>query len=193
MRVGRRMVFRAVGRPLECWTGDVGDPGPGEAIVRTLIAGVCGTDAHRLAGDTPEPERPVTLGHEGIGEILGLGEGVETDCAGVAVHPGDKVSLRHPTSGPRRTGRVLGRRGPTAPAWLLTRITPPYLPVMPSIEFPDDTDPEAVIAFGCAMPTALGGMARLGGVRPGQTVVIQGCGPVGLAVTVLASWPSPAR
>ena len=42
-----------------------------------------------------------------------------------------------------------------------------------------------MIAFGCAMPTALGGMARLGGVKPGQTVVVQGCGPVGLSVTLL--------
>jgi 5-exo-hydroxycamphor dehydrogenase len=51
---------------------------------------------------------------------------------------------------------------------------------------PDGAEPEAVIAFGCAMPTALGGMARLGGVRPGQSVVVQGCGPVGLAATLLA-------
>jgi 5-exo-hydroxycamphor dehydrogenase len=36
------------------------------------------------------------------------------------------------------------------------------------------------------MPTALGAMARLGGVVPGQSVVVQGCGPVGLSVTVLA-------
>ena len=91
MRVGRRMVFSEVGRPLECWTVDARDPGPGEAVVRT---------AHRrcMRYRRPSPgrrharaQRPATLGHEGIGEILGLGEGVETDCAGVAVGPGDKV------------------------------------------------------------------------------------------------------
>ena len=187
MRVGRRMVFSGVGRPLECWTGDVGDPGPGEAIVRTLIAGVCGTDAHRLAGDTPEPERPVTLGHEGIGEILGLGEGVETDCAGVAVHPGDKVYFS--PSNVRTTADRTSAWPPPADRPSLAAYQD-YATLPPGNAFhriPDDTDPEAVIAFGCAMPTVLGGMARLGGVRPGQTVVIQGCGPVGLAVTVLAS------
>ena len=51
---------------------------------------------------------------------------------------------------------------------------------------PDHVDPEWVIAFGCAMPTAVGGNRRLGGIQPGQTVVVQGCGPVGLASTFLA-------
>ena len=37
------------------------------------------------------------------------------------------------------------------------------------------------------MPTALGAMARLGGCRPGETVVVQGSGPVGLSTTLLAS------
>jgi 5-exo-hydroxycamphor dehydrogenase len=51
---------------------------------------------------------------------------------------------------------------------------------------PEGTDPASVIAFGCALPTAIGGMRRLGGIQPGQTVVVQGCGPVGLASTMLA-------
>ena len=130
---------------------------------------------------------PVTLGHEGIGEILGLGEGVETDCAGVAVHPGDKVYFS--PSNVRTTADRTSAWPPPADRPSLAAYQD-YATLPPGNAFhriPDDTDPEAVIAFGCAMPTALGGMARLGGVRPGQTVVIQGCGPVGLAVTVLAS------
>ncbi len=58
---------------------------------------------------------------------------------------------------------------------------------------PEGTPPEAVIAFGCAMPTAIGGMTRLGGVRPGPTVVVQGCGPVGLSATLLASLERPGQ
>ncbi len=49
---------------------------------------------------------------------------------------------------------------------------------------PDGTSDEAVIAFGCAMPTALAGFRRLGPV--GKSVLIQGCGPVGLACVVTA-------
>jgi 5-exo-hydroxycamphor dehydrogenase len=57
---------------------------------------------------------------------------------------------------------------------------------MPFYRIPEDTPAEAVIAFGCAMPTMLQGIARLGGIAVNQTVVVQGCGPVGLAATLLA-------
>jgi 5-exo-hydroxycamphor dehydrogenase len=49
------------------------------------------------------------------------------------------------------------------------------------------TPPKAVIAFGCAMPTALRGFAKLGPVSSGTDIVIQGSGPVGLACTMLAN------
>ncbi|MDT2008512.1 zinc-binding dehydrogenase [Rhodococcus opacus] len=49
---------------------------------------------------------------------------------------------------------------------------------------------EAVIALGCAMPTALAGVDRLGPVDPEHTVVVQGSGPVGLATTLLMAHSS---
>jgi 5-exo-hydroxycamphor dehydrogenase len=62
-----------------------------------------------------------------------------------------------------------------------------WLPAgMPFCRIPDDTPSEAVIAFGCAMPTMLQGLERIGGIAVNQTVAIQGCGPVGLAATLLA-------
>ena len=48
-----RMVFVEPNAPLECWEGEVADPVPGGVLIRTSIAGVCGTDAHRLDGDVP--------------------------------------------------------------------------------------------------------------------------------------------
>jgi 5-exo-hydroxycamphor dehydrogenase len=57
---------------------------------------------------------------------------------------------------------------------------------MAFFRIPSDTPPEAVIAFGCAMPTMLHAMERLGGISYGQTVVVQGSGPVGLAAVLLA-------
>ena len=47
------MVFVEPNAPLECWEGEVADPVPGGVLIRTSIAGVCGTDAHRLDGDVP--------------------------------------------------------------------------------------------------------------------------------------------
>jgi 5-exo-hydroxycamphor dehydrogenase len=58
-------------------------------------------------------------------------------------------------------------------------------PTAPLYRIPDHTSSEAVIAFGCAMHTAVSAFERLGGVT--GTVVVQGAGPVGLACTALAS------
>jgi 5-exo-hydroxycamphor dehydrogenase len=138
------MVF--VGAPsVECWDGEVADPVPGAVVVRTMIAGVCGTDAHRLDGDLPDPGRPVTFGHEGVGVIEALGAGVTTDRAGVPVRAGDKVYWT--PSG--------DRPGATPPmGWPPPADVPnpasyqDYATLAPSNVFyriPDDTPPEAVM------------------------------------------------
>jgi threonine dehydrogenase-like Zn-dependent dehydrogenase len=177
VRKGRRMVFVGSGRPLECRDGEVTDPGPGAVLVRVLKAGVCGTDAHRLDGDLPDLGHPVTFGHEGIGEIVSLGEGVASDYWGVPVRTGDLVYFT--PSGPTPAADLPNPAAFQDYATLLSS--------NPFSRIPEGTDTDAVIAFGCAMPTALGGLARLGGVKAGQTVVVQGCGPVGLSATLLSS------
>jgi 5-exo-hydroxycamphor dehydrogenase len=181
------MVFVGAHRPLESWEDEIADPAPGAVVVRTVIAGVCGTDAHRLDGDLPDPGRPVTFGHEGIGVIEALGEGVTTDKAGVPVRPGDTVYW---TPSGDRIGTVPPMGWPPPAEVPNPASYQDYATLAPTNVFyriPDGTAPEAVIAFGCAMPTALGGITRLGGIRPGQTVVVQGSGPVGLASTLLSA------
>jgi 5-exo-hydroxycamphor dehydrogenase len=181
------MVFVGSGQPLECWHGEVTDPEPGAVLVRVVKAGVCGTDAHRLDGDLPDLGHPVTFGHEGIGEIVSLGVGVASDYWGVPVRPGDLVYFT-PSGSTPAAAPSMGWPPPANlpnPAAFQDYATLP--PSNPFTRIPEGTDPDAVIAFGCAMPTALGGLARLGGVKPGQTVVVQGCGPVGLCATLLSS------
>jgi threonine dehydrogenase-like Zn-dependent dehydrogenase len=187
MRKGRRMVFVGSGRPLECRDGEVTDPAPGAVLARVVTAGVCGTDAHRLDGDLPDPGHPVTFGHEGIGEIVALGQGIATDHWGDPVRSGDLVYFA-PSGAAPAAAPAMGWPPPADlpnPAAFQDYATLP--PDNPFTKIPEGTDPDTVIAFGCAMPTALGGLARLGGVKPGQTVVVQGCGPVGLSVTLLSS------
>jgi threonine dehydrogenase-like Zn-dependent dehydrogenase len=183
---GRRMVFARPGQPLECREVEVAAPDAGGVVVRTVLAGVCGTDAHRLGGDLPVAAHAVAFGHEGIGRLELLGDGVTTDHGGVAVAPGDLVYWS-PSSDRPGAPPVTGWPPPADIPSPASYQDYAYLP--PSNVFyrvPDDADPEAVIAFGCAMPTAVGGVSRLGGIRPEQTVVVQGSGPVGLAATCLA-------
>ena len=193
MREGRRLVFTGNGRPLELRVGAVPDPGPGQVLLRTVIGGVCGSDAHRLSGDQPDPGRPVCFGHEGIGRVEALGAGRDTDGAGAGLRVGDLVYWT--PSGPTPSSfPAVGWPPPDDvpnPASYQDYAT--LGPENPCYRIPAGTDPEAVIAFGCAMPTALGGMDRLGGIEAGQSVLVQGSGPVGLSATLLAALGDAAQ
>jgi threonine 3-dehydrogenase len=72
------------------WLQEVSDPtpGPGEVLIRVLRAGICGTDLHieswnEWAQSAIHP--PLVIGHEFVGEVVRLGEGVEF------VRPGELV------------------------------------------------------------------------------------------------------
>ena len=62
-------------------------PETGRVLVRIRVCGICRTDLHVLDGELPEPKLPLVLGHQIVGEVQELGEGVE----GVAV--GDRVGV----------------------------------------------------------------------------------------------------
>jgi alcohol dehydrogenase, propanol-preferring len=54
------------------------DPGPGQVRVRVAACGVCRTDLHVLDGDLPHIKYPIIPGHEIVGRVEALGEGVTT-------------------------------------------------------------------------------------------------------------------
>src|SRR3954470_18611069 len=64
---------------------------PGALLVRTEMAGICGTDVHLWKGELPIT-LPVILGHETVGRIEALGEGVEKDWSGQSLKLGDRVA-----------------------------------------------------------------------------------------------------
>jgi propanol-preferring alcohol dehydrogenase len=53
------------------------EPAEGEFVVRVLACGVCRTDLHVVDGDLTEPKLPLIPGHQIVGEVTALGEGVE--------------------------------------------------------------------------------------------------------------------
>ena len=61
-----------------------------DILVKVEGCGVCGTDVHEWKGD-PFGLIPVTLGHEGTGEIVALGKNVKFDTAGNPMKVGDKI------------------------------------------------------------------------------------------------------
>lgn len=73
----RAMVLERVGEPLRKTERARPTPGPGQVLVRVDACAVCRTDLHVADGDLPDPKLPLVLGHEIVGRIEALGEGVE--------------------------------------------------------------------------------------------------------------------
>lgn len=66
---------------------DLSSPGPDQVQVATSRVGVCGSDVHALHGRHPFIDLPVSPGHEAVGHIAAVGDGVD------AFQPGDRVLL----------------------------------------------------------------------------------------------------
>lgn len=63
------------------------EPGPGDVLVKVSACGVCRTDLHVVDGDLTEAKLPIVPGHEIVGTVAALGEGVE------AFKVGDRIGV----------------------------------------------------------------------------------------------------
>src|SRR5579859_3747358 len=78
----RCMVLDAARTPLRLASLPVRTPGPGQVLIRVHACAVCRTDLHVVDADLTEPKLPLVPGHEIVGTIAALGEGVERFGAG---------------------------------------------------------------------------------------------------------------
>lgn len=196
MNKGRQVLLREFNQPLELREVDIPSPSAREVLVRVEMAGVCGSDVHTWRGEIPRA-LPIVLGHEGLGTIAALGSQVRMDPAGQVFKEGDRVYWS-PTRACYRCRACVIEKDPSA-----CENKSVYGPVgahnrnsyadyaMLSLgdtvyRIPDDTPSDAIIAFGCAMPTVQQAFDRLGQIEMSRSFVVQGCGPVGLAGVLLA-------
>ena len=70
------MLFEQVRQPLRRAQVAVPKPAAGQVLLRVAACGVCHTDLHILAGELAEPKLPLILGHQIVGRVAALGEGV---------------------------------------------------------------------------------------------------------------------
>ena len=197
----RAAVLTGFGSPLEVQSFPVPEAlPPGSALVRVEMAGVCGTDVHLWKGELPI-QLPVILGHETVGRIEALGEGLEQDWNGQPLAVGDRVTWNSSRSCGecfyckvhRLPTRCLSRRayGISYPSDTPPHLTGGYaericlLPGTAIFRLPDSVSTARVVGAGCALVTAIHGIERMG-VHFGETVVVQGAGPVGLSTLVVA-------
>jgi alcohol dehydrogenase, propanol-preferring len=81
-------IANAFGEPLTIREVPVPAPGPGQILVKIEACGVCHTDLHAINGDWPaKPKPPFIPGHEGVGYVAALGDGVKD------VREGDRVGI----------------------------------------------------------------------------------------------------
>jgi threonine dehydrogenase-like Zn-dependent dehydrogenase len=179
----------------------------GAALVRTEMAGICGTDVHLWKGELPIA-LPVILGHETVGRIEQLGEGLERDWTGQPLKAGDRVTWnsatscgqcyycaekRQPTRCPQRRAYGIGYRCDQPPHLLGGYAKFHYLrPRTTIFKLPDDLPTESVIGAGCALITAIHGVERTG-IAWRDDVVVQGAGPVGISALAVAKSAGAAR
>lgn len=82
----RAAVVTAFGSPAEVEERPLPQPGAGQVLVRLEACGLCHTDIHAMRGDWPvKPNLPLVPGHEGVGIIEQLGDGVTTRTVGQRV------------------------------------------------------------------------------------------------------------
>ena len=205
MRV-QAAVLRDPGRPVEILDVELAPPQAGEALVRIAACGVCASDLHVVDGDIPEP-LPIVLGHEASGVVVDTGPDVGR------VRPGDHVVLAIVPSCGECEACQRGRPnfcelgGRMAAAGTLAEGTSrlsiggetlhhfnsvssfaEYAVVPESVAVPirQDVPLDVAALIGCAALTGWGAVTRIAAVERESSVVVWGCGGVGLATVQAA-------
>ncbi len=168
-----------------------------DAIVKINTTTICGTDLHILKGDVPTVDEGRTLGHEAVGTVVETGAGVED------VREGDRVLVSCISACGRcaycRRGlqsQCLGGGG-----WILGHLVDgtqaeyvrtPFADTS-LYKVPEGLSDEHVLFLSDILPTGFEIGVLNGGVKPGDTVVVVGAGPVGLAAIMTAKLYGPGR
>jgi L-iditol 2-dehydrogenase len=178
VRVARSLTSR------EVVVEELPDPvaGPGEVVCRVLACGVCGSD---VSETYVSRKVPAVLGHEVVGEVLEIGEGVDT------VGIGDRVVIHHHV--PCGTCRTCARGHETLCTQFRStgldpggfaervRLSPPLVGELLEL---GDVDPVAgtfVEPLGCVLRAL-----DRAGLRPGDALLVVGAGSNGLLALAVA-------
>ena len=204
-------LVRAAVMPQAGWPIEVHDyPLPkleeGAILLRTIYSEVCGTDVHLQQGHLAGVPYPIIPGHVNVGEIAEMA-GHPCDQDGIPLRIRQLVTFLdvHETCGrcwyctvAKASTRCPNRRvyGITYSAdegllggWSQYIYLKPGVKVLP---LPESVPPERFIGAGCGLPTAVHALERAQ-VMLGDTVVIQGSGPVGLTAAILAQLSGATR
>jgi alcohol dehydrogenase len=198
----KALVFRGPGHA--SWE-TVPDPqlvDPTDAVVEIATTTICGTDLHILKGDVPAVTEGRVLGHEGVGTVVATGSAVRN----VAI--GDRVIVScisacgvctYCRSG--NPSHCVADEGASGIGWILGHLIDGTQAEFVRIPFADNSlykvpagvPDDAAILLSDIFPTGFEIGVEYGQVRPGDTVVVVGAGPVGLATIATAGLHGAAQ
>lgn len=167
---------------------------PNDAIVRVTRSCICGSDLHLYHGMVPDTRVGATFGHEFVGEVVEIGPGVQKLKVGDHVIVPFNISCGQCAfckqglygncheSNPQATavGGIFGYSH-TAGGYdggQAEYVRVPYADVGPTV-IPADMDPDDAVLLTDVVPTGYQA-AEMGGIKPGDTVVVFGAGPIGI-------------
>ncbi len=155
-------------------------PGPGQALVKLITSGVCHTDLHAAHGDWPvKPTPPFVPGHEGVGEVIALGEGVTNLHVGQLVGNAWLFSACGECEFCTTGWETLCEKQQNS-GYSVDGSFGQYMLVDAAYAalIPEGADPVEVAPILCAGVTVYKGL-KMTEARPGQWVVISGIGGLG--------------
>lgn len=191
-------VMRATNAPLEIEDVTIDDPGPGEVLLATAASGICHSDLHVIEGGLPMPP-PCILGHEPSGIVEAIGDGVTdfvpgdhvigciTNWCGVCKFcTGGRPYLCPSQFNGRPEGaksRLTGQDGNAILQFAnLSSFAEKMLcPERSLVKIRDDMPLDRASLIGCGVTTGLGAALNTVHIPAGASVVIIGCGGVGLS------------
>jgi S-(hydroxymethyl)glutathione dehydrogenase/alcohol dehydrogenase len=191
-------MMRAVGRPLTIEDVDIGTPLEHEVLVRVAAAGLCHSDLRFLEGSFDHP-LPTVLGHEVAGTVAAIGDAV-TDVS-VGDHVVMSISVFCGVCPLCRSGRshlCVDKESTRRTAGLPSRLSQAGAPINQFLDLSGFAEEmlvheSAVVrigedipfghaaVLGCGVATGLGAVLNTAGVEPGDSVIVIGCGGVGLS------------
>src|ERR1700755_2517431 len=170
---------KSAGGPLELAEVETTPPSGGEVRISVGACGICGTDAHFVAGNFPGLSWPLTPGHEIAGKIAEIGEGVEDFAVGDRVAVGWFGGNCHHCEQCRKgffincvNGKVPSLHYPGGYAESVT------VPMTALARIPAELSDAEAAPMGCAGVTTYNALRHTKAV-PGDRVAILGVGGLG--------------
>ena len=196
---GRLAVYEAPGGPFEVRLLPVRPPRHGEVLVKIRMSTICRSDIHSWLGHRPNP-CPGVLGHEIIGTIVALGNGITHDMRGDPLAPGDRITWsEYFIPGPNYFTEVLDlpQKSPGVEKYGHMAVTTEphhhggfgeYCYVLPQswiLRLPDELTDEEATPINCGVATMICVTERAE-IGMGDAVVVQGLGLLGLYGAAIA-------